>query len=157
MTNEASSKTEAGLAAAIVGFLGAEPNQFISEDENLREVCRWLARFTQELLKGKDDWGRYAWVDDIYPCTAKREPSGTLVLAALMIWVADDKKSAAWKEPLFAEIRLSASSTARLEYEIRVGDADRGLAKCPYSSPHEYPSVAVENWLFTFDSEHTGG
>jgi hypothetical protein len=40
MTNEAPSKIEAGLAAAIRGFLGAEPNQFISEDENLREVCR---------------------------------------------------------------------------------------------------------------------
>ncbi|HVT98833.1 MAG TPA: hypothetical protein VHE33_15115 [Acidobacteriaceae bacterium] len=155
MTNVASSKIEAGLAAAIREFLSAEPNQFISEDENLREVCRWLARFTQELLNGKDDWGRYAWVDDISPCTAKGQPSGTFVLTALMIWVADDKKSPDWKEPLFAEMHLSASSPPRLEYEIRVGDADCGLAKCPYSSLHEYPVVAVENWLFTFDSKHT--
>ena len=156
MANGVSSKVEAGLAAAIRAFLGAEPNQFISEDENLREVCEWLARFIEELLKGRDDWSSYAWVDGISPCTAKRDPSDTLVLTGLMIWVAADKKFSEWKEPVFASLHLSASSPSRLEYEIRVGDADRGLANCPYGTPHDYPYIAVDNWLFTFTSADAG-
>jgi len=141
---------ETRLAAAVRACLSATPNQFVSEDESVRDVCRWLSRITQELLRDTDDWSGYAWVDDISPCTVTRQLPDTFTLTGLLIWGAADKKSFEWKEPLFASIHLPGSSPPYINYDLRVGDADRGLTKCPYGAPHDYPYVPVKHWLFTF-------
>lgn len=144
-------RVESSLAAAVRNYLLAEQNERISEDENLRPVCRWLARLLDDLLKNEGGWSQYSWVDDISPCTADRVSPTDLVFTGLLIWLGGSKSSE-WKEPLFATLHVSESSPARLSYEIRLADADRGLGKCPYGSPHDFPYVPVNNWLFTFAS-----
>jgi hypothetical protein len=144
---------EMSLAAAVRDYLLQRRGQDyrISEDEYLRPVCLVLSRFVQGLLANADGWSRYAWVDDIEPCAADRDSSNGLLLTGLLIW-AKGTKSGDLKDPLSASIRLSGSSPTHLIYEIRFGDADRGLGKCAFGSSHDFPYVPVENWLFTFVS-----
>jgi hypothetical protein len=151
MANGSSIDVEALLAEAVRTYLLAEPNDRISEDENLCSVCQCLSRLLQDLLRSADGWSEYAWVDGILPCTAIRESTDSLVLTGLLIWLGGTK-SQEWKDPLLAAIRLSGNSPVRLTYELHFGDADRGLGKCPYGSQHDFPYVPVENWLFTFAS-----
>jgi len=153
MADEVSTHIEASLAAAVREYLQQELGQdhSISEGEYLRTVCVVLSRFIQGLLANADGWSRFAWIDDIEPCTANRDSSNSLLLAGLLIW-AKGKKSEFLIDPLYASIRFSSSSSAQLIYEIRVGNADRGLGKCPFGSAQDYPHVSVENWLFTFVS-----
>src|SRR5947209_6451455 len=140
---------EALLAEAVRTYLLAEPNERISEDENLRLVCQCLSRLLQDLLRNADGWSQYAWVDGVLPCTANRELTDHLVFTGLLIWVSESKSKERkgefeWKEPLFAAIHLSVNPPAQLKYELRVGDADHGLGKCPYGSPHDFPYVPVD-------------
>lgn len=153
MTNDRSTRIEASLAAAMRNYLVAEQNERISEDKNLRPVCQWLARFLMDLLKSEGGWNQYNSVDDIGPCTAERVSPNDLVFRGLLIWMGG-RKSSHWKEPLFAAIHVSGDSPVRLTYEIRLGDADRGLGRCPYGTPHDFPNVPVSNWLFTFVSSN---
>jgi hypothetical protein len=61
-----------------------------------------------------------------------------------------------WKEPLLAKIHLSGNPSAPLEYEVYVGDTERGLGKVPYETLHDYPFVPVDRWLFTFVAPGAG-
>ena len=45
---------EVSLATAVRNYLLAEQNDRISEDENLRPVCQWLARLLESLLRSAD-------------------------------------------------------------------------------------------------------
>ena len=151
MANGLSTRIESPLTAAVRNYLLAEPNERISEDENLRPVCHWLTRLLMELLKSEGGWNQYDSVDDISPCTAERASPNDLMFTGLLIWMSG-RKSSEWKEPLFAAIHISGGSPAELTYEIRFADADRGLGKCPYGTPHDFPYVPVNNWLFKFVS-----
>ncbi|HWB32524.1 MAG TPA: hypothetical protein VG714_05060 [Acidobacteriaceae bacterium] len=149
MHDEASSRVEMCLAAAVMDCLRTKANEYISEDESLHNVCRWLSPFAQALLRGDRTWSRYSSVDGIIPCTVIRIQPNTLKVEGLLIWMSTDKKNREWKEPLFTELSLSAQ---RLKFDLRIGDADRGLAKCLYAVSHDYPHVPVKNWLFTFSN-----
>jgi hypothetical protein len=153
MADEFSTQIEVSLAAAVREYLLRPRGQDhrISEDEFLRTMCVALSRFVQGLLVSADGWSRYAWVDDIEPCTADRDSSNGLLLTGLLIW-AKGTKSQFLIDPLYASIRPISGSPTQLFYEIRFGDADRGLGKCPFGSSQDYPQVPVENWLFTFVS-----
>jgi hypothetical protein len=153
MADDSSIRIEALLAAAVRECLLQQQGRDyrISEDECLRAVCVVLARFVQDLLANVDGWSRYAWVDDIEPCTADRDSPSGLLLTGLMIW-ANGPKSAFLIDPLYASIRLSGNSPTKLIYEIRFGNADRGVGKCSFGSSQDYPQVPVENWLFRFVS-----
>jgi len=151
MTNGQSTRVESSLAGAVHDYLLAEQNERISEDENLRPVCQWLGVLLGELLKSEGRWSQYNWVDGISPCTAERASPSDLVFTGLLIWLGGSKSSE-WKEPLFAAIHISEIAPAQLTYEIRFADADRGLGKCTYGTPHDFPKVPVNNWLFTFAS-----
>lgn len=75
---------EVSLATAVRNYLLAEQNDRISEDENLRPVCQWLARLLESLLRSADGWSQYAWVDDISPCTAERVLPNDLVFTGFV-------------------------------------------------------------------------
>ena len=151
MTIGPSQHIELSLAAAVQNYLHAKPTERISEDEDLRPVCQWLARLLADRLKTDSRWDQYNSIDDIVPCTAHRVSPGDLLFTGLLIWLGGNKSSE-WKEPFFAAIHVSESSPTPLTYEIRLADADRGLGKCPYSSPHDFPYIPVSNWLFNFSS-----
>jgi hypothetical protein len=134
MANGPLTRIESSLATAVRNYLLAEQNERISEDENLLPVCQCLARLLIDLLKSDGGWNQYNSVDDICPCTAERVSPNDLVFTGLLLWMGG-RKSSEWKEPLFAAIHVFEGSPARLTYEIRVADADRGLEKCPYGTP----------------------
>jgi hypothetical protein len=148
MTGPSLAEVEASLAEAVRNYLLAEPNDRISEDESLRPVCMWLARWLRDMLSGEDGWGPYRSVDDILPCTADRRSPTDLELTGLLVWMGDASRD--WKEPLCAAIHVSGNPSMPLDCKVNVGDADRGLEKCPYGMPHDYPYVPVNRWLFTF-------
>jgi len=151
MTDGSSIQIEMLLAAAVRDYLLQQPGHAyrISEDDSLRSVCVVASRLVQGLLTNSDGWSRHAWVDDIEPCTAARDSSNGLLLTGLLIW-ANDTKSGFLMDPLYASIRFSESSPTQLIYEIRFGNADRGLGKCSFGTSQDYPYVPVDNWLFTF-------
>ena len=154
MTGPSFSEVETSLALAVRNYLLAEPNDHISEDGNLRPVCGWLARWLRDMLANSDGWGPYRSVDDILPCTADRTSPTCLMLRGLMVWMDDHARD--WKEPLFAMIHLSGNPLMPLEYEVHVGDAERGLGRIPYGTVHDYPYVPVGRWLFTFIAPDAG-
>ena len=156
MANGTSIDVEAALATAVRIFLSGEPNQQISEDENLRRVCQSLGRLLQDLLRGTEGWSKYDWVDAVLPCAVDRPSSNNLVLSGLLVWLRG-AKGGEWKEPLLASLQLPASPSGNLSYELRLGDADRGLGKCAYGAPHDFPYVPVGNWLFRFVSPDSVG
>jgi hypothetical protein len=73
------------------------------------------------------------------------------VVTGLLIWL-DGKKSRERKEPFYTAIHILDGPPTKLTYEILLADADRGMGKRPYGSPHDFPYVPVGNWLFTFIS-----
>lgn len=148
MTGPSFAEVETSLAEAVRNYILAERNDRISEDENLRPVCMWLSQWLRDMLSREDAWGLYRSVDDILPCTADRRSSTDLELTGLLIWVDDGSRD--WKEPLRVAIHVFGDQSMLLGYEVNVGDADRGLGKCPYGTPHDYPYVAVDRWLFSF-------
>jgi hypothetical protein len=154
MTGASLSEVETSLAIAVRIYLLAEPNDRISEDENLRPVCSWLARWIHSLLKNSDGWGPYRSVDYILPCSADRSSPANLVFRGLLVWM--DDRTREWKEPLYAKIHLSGNPSTPLEYEVHVGDAEQGLGKVPYGTLSDYPSVPVDRWLFTFIAPDAG-
>jgi hypothetical protein len=154
MTGPSFLEVETSLTTVVQNYLLAEPNDHISEDENLRPVCSWLARWLREMLENSGGRGPYRSVDDILPCTADRPSPADLVLRGLLVWM--DDRSQEWKEPLFAKIHLSGNPSTPLEYEVHIGDAERGLGRVPYGTLHDYPSVPVDRWLFTFVAPDPG-
>jgi hypothetical protein len=83
MTDRSKVDIETHLGSAVRNYLLHEPNERISEDENLREVCRWLTGFLDRQLGGEGGWGRYKSVDAIEPCTVKRASTKRLEFAGL--------------------------------------------------------------------------
>ena len=148
MTGPSLSEVETSLAAAVQDHLLAEPNDRISEDNNLRPLCSSLARWLRDVLENSDGWGPYRSVDGILPCTADRPSPADFVLRGLLVWM--DDRTREWKEPLFAKIHLSGNPSTPLEYEVHIGDAERGLGSVPYGTQHDYPSVPVDRWFITF-------
>jgi hypothetical protein len=118
------------LADAVRQYLLQKPSDRISEDDQLRVVCNRLAPLLSEVLKGANGWDRYKWVDVISPCTANSVTESDLELSGLVIW-GTRGNSKEWIDPLWASIRLLDRSSETLGYELRFGNADRGLGRCP--------------------------
>ncbi len=140
-------EVEASLVKAVRDYLLLERNDRISEDENLRSVCTWLSRWLRDMLPSELMWGPYRSVDDILPCTADRRSPTDLELTGLLVWMGDGSRE--WKEPLSAVIHVSGP-LMQWRGKVNVGDAVRGLGKCPYEMSHDFPGVPVHSWLFTF-------
>jgi hypothetical protein len=117
--------------------------------KGLRDVCSIVARLLGQLLETDDRWNRFWWVDDLSPTF------GTAVLSdhqlefqGLIIWGQKGNTSQEWVEP--CSVRLS-DATEMLRYQIRCGDAARGLGKVSYERKREITSAALpQRWLFIF-------
>jgi len=143
---------ETRLANAVRIYLLQTPGERISEDDQLRPLCRRIAALLSEVLVGADGWSRYNWVDDILPCTAKSVSETELEVSGLVIWGSSGTTNE-WIDPLFVSVRLLDRSSEVLGYVLRFGNADGGLGKCPYGSSQDFPYVPVTNWIFTFASQ----
>jgi hypothetical protein len=154
MTARSDVDFETPLANAVRDYLRQEPNERISEDEHLREVCRWLAPLLNRLLRGEIGWGPYRSVDTLEPCTATRVSPCDLRLEAVVIWMTDTRGH--WIDPLSASIHISEQPLEPLGYRLQFGNAARGLGKCGYGCDQDFPYVPVTDWMFSFGSEsHT--
>jgi len=105
MTDRSNVDFETPLVNAIRHYLLQEPNERISEDENLCQVCHWLAPLLDRRLKANGGWGRYKSVDAIVPCTATRISTVHLEFEGLVIWLGDDPRKE-WIDPLSASINI---------------------------------------------------
>jgi len=150
MTARSEVDFETPLANAVRHYLLQEPNERISEDEHLRQVCYWLAPLLDRLLGGEDGWGHYKSVDAIEPCTATRVSPSDLRLEGLVIWMTDTRGD--WIDPLSASIHVSDQPSEPLGYRLQFGNAARGLGKCPYGVSQDFPYIPVTDWMFSFDS-----
>jgi hypothetical protein len=142
---------ETPLAMAVQHYLSQEPNERISEDENLRPVCELLDGLLNRLLRSEDAWGRYRSTDGIMPCTATRVSGAELEFTGLVIWMTD-RPIKSWVEPLFASVRILDSSLEGLDYKLFFGNAALGLGQRPYGSNQDFPQIPVTEWMFEFNS-----
>jgi hypothetical protein len=107
----------------------------------------WLIGY---LLRDEEHWSRYYWVDAIRASRVRVLGDGELNVEGSMIW-GERGRSKEWIEPLSASVRLCESGKEAVGYQIRCGDAARGLKKEPYSmSPGRANEPGVGEWLFTF-------
>jgi hypothetical protein len=152
MTNDHALDVKMRLANPVRQYLQQTPCERISEDDKLRPVCRRIAALLSQVLASADGWSRYNWVDDILPCTVKSVSDTELEFSGLVIW-GTRGTTKEWIDPIWASIRLLDRSSEALGYELRFGNADKGLGKCPYGSPQDFPYVPVNDWMFTFVSQ----
>jgi hypothetical protein len=124
-----------------------------TEDEQaagLRDVCSTTARLLGQLLSMDERWNRFWWVDDVLPTSATLLPGQQLQLYGFMIW---GQKGAAkeWFEP--CSIVLSDAADA-LKYQIRCGDAQKGLGKLTYAHRRKIIREGhfPEDWEFVFSN-----
>ena len=62
-----------------------------------------------------------------------------------------------WIEPFFGFVRVSDTADAIVSYELRFGDAVRGLAKFPYGKHlRRVDWFFPTEWMFTFSKEFSG-
>jgi hypothetical protein len=154
MTARSDVDFETPLANAVREYLLQEPNERISEDEHLREVCYWLAPLLNRLLRGDDGWGPYKSVDAIVPCAASRVSPYDLKLEGLVIWMTDTRGH--WIDPVSASLNVSDQPSEPLIYRLQFGNAVRGLGKCGCGCDQDFPYVPVTDWMFLFESlRHT--
>jgi hypothetical protein len=137
MTDRFSVDFETPLANAVRHYLQQEPNERISEDEHLRQVCRFLAPFLDRLLKSENGWGRYRSVDAIVPGAAKGVSPRDLELTGLVIWMGDGRGQ--WIDPVSASIQVGDLKDENMEYTLLFGNASLGLGKIPYGASQDFP------------------
>src|ERR1700677_2876315 len=121
MTDHSSVDFVTPLANAVRHYLQQKPNQRISEDDHLRQVCRFLAPFLDRLLKSENGWGRYRSVDDVVPCAAKRMSQHDLEVDGLVIWMGDGRGE--WIDPVSASIYVPDREDETMEYTLLFGNA----------------------------------
>jgi len=151
MTERSEVDFKTPLRNAVRHYLLQSPNERISEDEHLHQVCRFLAPLLDRLLKSENGWGRYRSVDDIVPCTAKKMSPRDLELTGLVIWMTDARGE--WVDPISASIHFDNDKDETMEYTFLFGNAALGLGKIPYGADQDFPYVPVSDWIFVFNSK----
>jgi len=147
-------RLESLLADYVKAYLLALGNGDESEaSEQRRWVYAVLGRLLCRLMEDRDEWPVGAWVDDVAEFNDfhpdEPAPPGELHLLGLMDWGLTGPQ---WIEPFFASIRVSASGDL-LGYQLKCGDAARGLGKIHYGKRiRRWP----EGWIFEFESQDQG-
>ncbi len=120
------------------------------QEKELRDIYSGVSRLLGRLLEKDDTWNRYWWVDSILPVGIDdplNRNNPDLRLHGIMIW-GDKGIVTEWGEPCSI---LLAEASGELKYEIRVGDAHRGLGKVPYGSLSQKTiSMIPAEWQFEF-------
>jgi hypothetical protein len=123
------------------------------EEEALRWVCCGLEWLLGGLLQASDGWN--GWVDGILPATDML-PDSIRVISTVEVSVRGralwgEHAGPFWIEPFLGSVQVSDASDSIVSYELKFGDADRGLGKVPFDKHLRRPDwFFPENWLFTF-------
>jgi hypothetical protein len=148
---------EAKLAAAVRDYVAADDD---AERDARRLLCVHVADVLGQLLKGKDGWSRYSWVDDL-EAEVERLSAGTVGLSGVIFW-GDVRRveDAMWMEPFRGTVRAPRERPDAVSYELRFGDAETGLQHVRYGEAKDPPRSWFDpvQWLFVFRSpEYVNG
>jgi hypothetical protein len=143
-----SAELQSKLTTYVRAYLDACETGAVAQGQDaLRWTYEVLARLLSEVLEGTDGWTRWSWIDDIIPVNEEILPN-ELRIDGLVTWSQSDRDM--WVEPFFALLLQNSDS---VRYELRFGDAEKGLAQIPYGAhrSHIYPR-RPDHWLFVFTS-----
>jgi hypothetical protein len=131
--------------------------------EALRWVCAGLAYLLGELLKRQEGADRSIWIDGMIPAW-DHLPDAVKVLSPVELTVrgsalwASGPRSPFWKAPFFAQLQISDLGDRIISYDIRFGDASRGLEAVPCDKRlRRTDSFFPSDWLFKFEVGRTAG
>jgi hypothetical protein len=156
------SDLESKLAGFVHSYLAAFRRVDASQQqEELRWVCSGLEYLLGVLLQERDGWA--GWVDGINPATDMLPNSISVVSAVELsvrgwaIWGESAGAGPFWLEPFFGSVRISDTADAIVRYDLRFGDAVRGLGKFPHSKHlRRVDWFFPTEWMFTFSKGPSG-
>jgi len=160
------SDLESKLAGFVRSYVGAARRGDSSqEEEALRWVCSGLEWLLDGLLQASGGWS--GWVDGILPATDMLPDSIHAISAVEVsvrgraLWGEIAEEGPFWIEPFLGSVQVSAAGDTIVSYDLKFGDAARGLGKVPFDQHLQRPDwFFPENWLFTFSkgaaTENTG-
>jgi hypothetical protein len=145
---------EAKIAGCVRSYFQALQGGDSSEQqEALNWVCTGLEFWLGSLLEGHEGW--YGWVDGIYPATDYfltllpqhlQRNSRYLVLR----WERHGTRSR-WVEPFAASLLVSDAADSIIRYEVKFGDAARGLGNHSYEKHIRRTDwFCPAEWMFSF-------
>jgi len=124
-----------------------------NEPEALRWLCAGLERLLQRRLQGREGWN--GWVDGIVPATDML-PDAIQVISPVEVSVRGyamwaKGRGPSWIEPFSGIVRISESGDSVIAYELRFGNAARGLGTTPYGKHVRWESwFQPVEWMFRF-------
>jgi hypothetical protein len=150
------SDLESKLAGFVHSYIAAvhrgHPSQ---QQEDLRWVCSGLEHLLGVLLQERDGWA--GWVDGINPATDMLPDSINVVSAVELsmrgwaLWGEGAGAGPFWIEPFLGSVRISDTADAIVGYDLRFGDAVRGLGKFPHGKHlRRVDWFFPTEWMFTF-------
>ena len=156
--NSAAGDLESKLAGFVYTYLHAVTNDDSSkEQEALRWVCVGLEFLLGELLSASDEWN--GWIDGIQPATdmvpdaIEVVSSVTLRIRGSALWARGRGSGPFWIEPFLGLVEISVTGDSIVNYDLKFGDAARGLATVPFDRHLRRPDwFCPAHWLFTFSS-----
>ena len=149
------SDLESKLARFVRSYIVASRTAHVAEQEEaLRWVCSGLEWLLGGRLEGVDGWT--GWVDGILPAT-EMLPDGITVISAVELQIRGQalwgERAAGpfWINPFFGSVQISEGSEEITNYELRFGDAARGLGRVPYGKHLRRADwFFPAEWYFTF-------
>ena len=139
-------------------------NDSSQQQEALRWVCSGLEYLLGERLNECEGWG--GSVDGVLPATDMLPDSVEVISPVALsvrgcaLWLRKGP-SHCWIEPFLGSVQVSDASDTIVSYDLKFGDAARGLEKVPFDKHLRRPDWFFPGeWLFTFSkgvpTESTG-
>ncbi len=115
-----------------------------ARQEAARHLCAALEFVSNARLKSEEAWSPYAWVDGVLDDSIAPISPSALIVRGKLIWV--DDRNEWWLEPFEATVEFQ-EQRAGPTYELRIGDAARGLRSTPFGS-FQRREFVVTDWIF---------
>jgi len=154
-STDSASDLETKLAGFVHSYIDAVHHGDSSQQqEQLRWVCSGLEYLLGALLQERDGWA--GWVDGINPAMDMLPDSVSVVSAVELSvhgWAIWGERGAGpfWIEPFLGSVRISDTGDAIVSYELRFGDAVRGLGKFPHGKHlRRVDWFFPTEWMFAF-------
>jgi hypothetical protein len=148
------SDLESKIAGFVRSYIHAVGSSAASKEEALRWVCSGLECLLGVLLDGCNGWS--GWVDGVHPATDMMSDSVDVISPVSLsvrgsaLW-GERGAGPFWIEPFLGSVEISESSDAIMIYNLKFGDAARGLGKVPFDKHLRRPDwFFPTQWLFTF-------
>jgi hypothetical protein len=153
---------ESKLAGFVRSYIAAfHRGDTSQQQEELRWVCSGLEYLLGLLLQARDGWA--GWVDGINPATDMLPDSISVVSAVELgvrgwaLWGESAGAGPFWIEPFLGSVRVSDTADAIVGYNLRFGDAARGLGKFPNGKHlRRVDWFFRAEWMFSFSKDFSG-